>query len=415
MSQQDRPYEVGAKIKGTHAGGRLLRHRAFLERFRTHGSCLPHVRLKNKLAEGKPVKNKAAGRALIERKQRLSTMKYPPLKPRPPIAPKDYHRMNVATISTPLQEVTPEQMADLRDRIRAVTEVDKTYSQSRIAKEADVSTATLSQFLGGTYAGNQQNIARKLGQWLKAIEERAATGKLPEGPAWVATPTSERITTGLRYAQMAGDVVLIVGGAGLGKTKTIDRYSKSMPNVWHVELTPATGSVLQCLQEIALALGLRDLVNNAAFLQRAIFGRVRDTNGLLILDEAQHLNIQALDQVRAINDQTGIGLVLCGNERVYTQMSGGNRAPFLDRLHSRIGKKIVLKKATAADADAIIAAWGIDDGPCRDAIRQIASTPGALRVLNKVLRLAATYAKAKGRKICCDEIGAAARELGVMV
>ena len=76
-------------------------------------------------------------------------------------------------------------------------------------------------------------------------------------------------------------------------------------------------------------MGLRDLVNSAAYIQRAIFQKVRNTSGLLILDEAQHLTVQALDMVRAINDQTSIGLVLCGNDRVITQMTGGNRAPFL--------------------------------------------------------------------------------------
>lgn len=52
------------------------------------------------------------------------------------------------------------------------------------------------------------------------------------------------------------------------------------PNVWHVELTPATGGVLTCLQEIAAVMGLRDLVNSAAYIQRAIFQKVRNTSGL---------------------------------------------------------------------------------------------------------------------------------------
>lgn len=356
----------------------------------------------------------APGSALESRRNRLAGLKRPPLSVQPLSIPEVVHTMTVTPLPTAAEELNPEQLADLRERVRMIAQDDKTLSQARIAREADVSSATLSQFLGGTYAGNVQNVARKLKAWLSALEQRSATGQLPTGPEWVPTPTSERILAGLRYAQMAGDVVLIYGGAGLGKSKTIDRYGKTTPNVWHVELTPATGGVTGCLQEIALALGLRDMTNSAAYLQRAIFARIRGTNGLLVLDEAQHLNVQALDQVRAINDQTGIGLVLCGNERVYTQMSGGNRAPFLDRLYSRIGKKIQLKRATAADADAIIAAWGIEDSPCKDAIRQIAATPGALRVLNKVLRLASIYAKAKDRSIGCDEIRHAAHELGVL-
>ncbi|WDM66891.1 AAA family ATPase [Xanthomonas cucurbitae] len=402
----------------TQPGGRLAQRRAWLSDY-LQTSCPERYRSNVRIQTGVDQRSNPragkAGSALLKRQQMRADLARQPLRPRPYLLPKEMRQMSVTSLATATTELSPEQLADLRERVRIVAQDDPTYTQARIGREADISSATLSQFLGGTYAGNVQNVARKLLNWTKALDERTSAGRLPEGPEWVPTPTSEKILAGLRYAQMAGDVVLIVGGAGLGKSKTIQRYTKTAPNVWHVELTPATGSVMSCLQEIAIVLGLRDLTNSAAFLQRAIFQRVRDTNGLLVLDEAQHLSVPALDQVRAINDQTGVGLVLCGNERVYTQMSGGNRAPFLDRLYSRIGKKIVLKKATVADADAIIAAWGIDDSPCRDAIRQIAATPGALRVLNKVLRLAATYAKAQARSIGCNEIRHAAAELGVMV
>lgn len=321
--------------------------------------------------------------------------------------------MNFTAAPSAPEELSAEQLADLRERLRLIVDEDKTLSQARLAREADISSATLSQFLGGTYQGSQQNVARKLLGWLGVQEERNSAGKMPEGPDFVPTPTSAKIKSVLQYAHMAGDIALIVGGAGLGKTKMIQRYAAMTPNVWHVELTPATGSVLTCLQEIALAMGLRDLTNSAAFMQRAIFTKVRDTNGLLILDESQHLTVQALDQVRAINDQTGIGLVLCGNERVYQQMTGGNRAPYLDRLYSRVGKRLVLRKAAKGDADAIVQAWDIEDAKCREQIRHIAELPGALRVLNKVLRLAAVYAKANNKRLCCDSIGYAANELGI--
>lgn len=397
----------------------FMKRRAYLERLAKEGSCprryWTHARIQTGVDTRVNPRSTTPGASLTKRKNLLAKMKRQPLTPQQPYLPKETFPMNVTTLQTPqLDEITPEELSNLRDRIRAVAEEDKSYSQARIAREADLSTATLSQFLGGSYGGNLQNVGRKLTNWIKALDERNSTGQLPEGPEWVKTQTGDKIIAGLRYAQMAGDVVLICGGAGVGKTKAIDRYRKSNPNVWHVELTPATGSVLTCLQEIALAMGLRDLTNSSAYLQRAIFAKARGTNGLLVLDEAQHLSVPALDQVRAINDQTSIGLVLCGNERVYQQMSGGNRAAYLDRLYSRIGKKIVLKKATVADADAIIAAWGIEDTPCKEQIRSIAATPGALRVLNKVLRLAAIYAKANNRRICCDSIKYAAQELGVL-
>ena len=327
--------------------------------------------------------------------------------PPPPSAPM------TETTTHPV-EAQPLDQSTLRDRLRAISEDDKSYSQARIAREAGISSATFSQFLGGTYLGNNEKTARTLQAWLESYDARLRDGGLPEGPAWVDTPTSRKIISALSYAQLGGDIVGIYGGAGLGKTQSIKRYAQTHPNVFHVEMTPATSGVLGCLEEIAIAVGLRDYSRQAAFLHRAICGRLKNTHGLLVIDEAQHLGVLALDQIRSINDRCSVGMALVGNERVFSQMVGSNRAAYLDRVYSRIGKWVSLKKASHADADAIIAAWGVEDVRCRDRIREIAARPGALRVLTKVLRLAATYAQARNVAMCCDDIQAAWRELGGM-
>lgn len=372
----------------------------------------------------------APGSALLRRQARLSALKrpaYPPLKPRNvPLVHRFRHlqqdqqhhgepmsNATTAPNSSIPEEFTLEQMSDIRERVRMISETGNGYSQNRIAREAEMSSATLSQFLGDTYKGNLQNTAVKIAKWLNTYDAASSSESLPTAPAWVDTPTSKRIMGDLRYAQIAADLVLIVGAAGIGKSKTIVQYQATSPNVWHVELSAATGSLLAALEEIALKVGVRDYARSAAHLQRAIAERIRGTGGLLAIDEAQHLTVQAMDGIRWFNDKCGVGLVFMGNERVYTQMTGGNRAAYLDRLYSRVGKKTLIKRSAQGDADAIIKAWGIDDARCRDRIRDIAARPGALRVLNKVLRLAATYAQASRKAICCDAISQAAHELGV--
>jgi DNA transposition AAA+ family ATPase len=301
---------------------------------------------------------------------------------------------------------------DLREEVRALLEADQRLSQNAIAKESDVSAATISQWLSNAYAGNNQKVEGKVRAWLDAYRERQASGGLPQAPKWIETPSSLRVIAGLRYAQMAGDIVVIYGGAGTGKSSGIEQYARVSPRVFSVTVTPATSGVLAILEEIATAVGLRDWVRSSSGLQRAIVPRLKGTNGLLVLDEAQHLGILALDQVRALHDLAGIGIALVGNERVYTNMTGGNRAAYLDRLFSRIGKRIALKKTTEGDVDKIVEAWGIKDRECRRQIAEIATKPGALRVLTKVLRLAASYAQADSRSLCCDDVRAAWQELG---
>ncbi|MDP1696470.1 MAG: AAA family ATPase [Xanthomonadaceae bacterium] len=319
--------------------------------------------------------------------------------------------MNTATV-TPLR-ATDDEARDVRAQVRGLMQIDRTLSQARIAKESGLSTTVVSQWLSGTYPGDNAAVEAKLQRWIDTTQaQREHAARLPAAPDYVATPSSERVIAALTYAQVAGDIAVIYGGAGLGKTSAIRAYARRAPNVWHCTMTPASASVATALEEIAEAVGAGAATGGAAKLFRAVCKRADDSAGLLVIDEAQHLSIAALDQIRAIHDATGIGIALVGNESVYARLTGGNRAAYLDRLYSRIGKRIRLTKSTQADAVAILAAWDIDEKPCRAQLIDIASRPGGLRGLTKVLRLGSMYAAAEGRTLCCDDVRAAWRELG---
>ena len=74
-----------------------------------------------------------------------------------------------------------------------------------------------------------------------------------------------------------------------------------------------------------------------------IVQRLQGTKGLLILDEAQHLMLPALESLRSIYDTTECGLVLMGNEAVYSRLSGRRSAEFA-HLFSRVGSVLKLEK-----------------------------------------------------------------------
>lgn len=301
--------------------------------------------------------------------------------------------------------------AALRDQIRAAMQRDKRLSQAILAKESGVSATTLNQWLGGKYPGDNEGIDAKLRLWLEADQARRAAGSaMPVAPSYVSTPTSARILGALAYAQMAGDIAVAYGSAGVGKTSSILHYSQSSPNVWIATMDPSTAGVVTCLQEICDALGL-DTGGGARAMTKRIEKRVRDAHGLLAVDEAQHLSVAALDQIRSIHDATGVGVALIGNDGVFARMAGGRNAQQLDRLYSRVGKRLRLQQSTEADIVALIKAWGIDDSKCHATLIQIARGPGALRTLTKTLRLASMYAAAEGRTVCCEDVRAAATEL----
>lgn len=317
---------------------------------------------------------------------------------------------NVVPIAQP-DELDPT--PDLRLGLRELLSRDRAYNQMRIAREVGISATTLSQWMSGTYAGDNPGVEAKIRRWFDNVEAaRAAAGAMPAAPGFVETPSAARTLAALRYAQVAGDIAVVYGGAGMSKTTSIREYARRAPNVWHATMTPASAGVVTCLEEVAEAVNANGAAGGAARLHRAICRRVAETGGLLVIDEAQHLSVAALDQIRSIHDATAVGVALVGNESVYARMTGGNRAAYLDRLFSRIGKKVRLIRPTAEDVRALVTAWGVSDAKCGAALHDIASKPGALRGLTKTLRLASMHAAAEGRAVCCADVKTAWRELG---
>ena len=278
----------------------------------------------------------------------------------------------------PLLEPTPQLAARVREAIGA-----DGLSQARAAREIGISDSALSQWLAGAYAGDAAAVDAKVGPLARGASAERCIGPRPSGRAGVGGHAFRPGTAlaGLSYAQMAGCIGVVHGAAGTGKTRACRRYAADSPNVWIATMSPWTQTVHACLEQVALACGLRTVEFRSARIAAALVGRLRDTRGLLAVDEAQHLGTRALEGLRSLYDATGTGLALIGSDELYSRLTGGSRSDQFAQLFSRIGKRVRLPAATAADADALLAAWGIESGEARKAARLIARQPGGLRGL----------------------------------
>lgn len=301
---------------------------------------------------------------------------------------------------------------DLIAEVVALQARDSNLTQAEIARQSGVGASRLNQWLRGAYAGDRGKLETEIIRWIDSYQQRQLESKaLPAAPSWITTPSSERVLAALSYAQVAADIVLIYGGAGLGKTSATREYARINPQVHVATMSPAAAGVVPALEEVAESLGIK-ASGGAARIHRAVIRALSGSYGLLIVDEAQHLNTQALDQMRSIHDTAGVGVALVGNEQVYTAMTGGTRAAYLDRLYSRVGKRVHLAHATKGDVDALIAAWEFRGSGCRQLLHDIAAKPGGLRGLTKCLRLASMFAAGRDEAPNCDDIKAAWRDLG---
>ena len=128
----------------------------------------------------------------------------------------------------------------------------------------------------------------------------------------------------LRNTHILGGCAVITGDAGIGKTKTIQKYSKDN----RAETIVITASVYyhtakDVLYLLAEELGIND--TNMQRIKKGIFSRLHD-GMIIIVDEAQELTYQATDALRSIPDYfegkgETMGLVFVGNPFFYNKFN----------------------------------------------------------------------------------------------
>lgn len=285
-----------------------------------------------------------------------------------------------------LQPVPEAEQDRLRGEIDAILGAES-ISQNRLATELGVPAGTLSEWRGRKYRGNNAEVAAKVRRGLDTRRNRRqAAAVLPPKLHFVVTPTAAKIHDILAYAQFAPTMAVIAMGPGCGKTEAAAEYRRRNANVWAITAEPCLSGVYPMLSLLIEELGVPEKVQTR--YSRAIVERVKGTDGLIVVDEAQHLTSPALDQLRSLYDKAGIGVALMGNHAVYGRLEGEGRQMGFAMLFSRVGKSIKQAAPTAADALAILDAAEIDDGDARGLLRRIARKPGGLRGLAETIRMA---------------------------
>lgn len=281
---------------------------------------------------------------------------------------------------------TPDELTRLRAEATAYIERHQ-LTKKRFAEECDVPEGTFGPWLAATYAGNNDGPATKVFRFLESRKEQAQlAASIPATAPFQETPTAKRIWAGLEHAQVFEDLTVIGVGPGLGKTETIKQYRAMRPRVWVSTMAPSTRGVPNALVEVLGAMGDPDARGTPQALSRRVAAKATQ-GALLIIDEAQHLSQQAVDEFRSIHDRTGVGLVFSGDESVFSLFDGTRRSAFA-QFHSRIGFRVRQSRPLPGDAAMLAAAHGITDPAIIKLCVEIANKPGALRGVTKTLRLA---------------------------
>ena len=212
----------------------------------------------------------------------------------------------------------------------------------------------------------------------------------PTKPDYVETGICRTVLNAIKYSHIQGQVSVVYGDAGIGKTMAFRRYLEENSLAVGITISPTYSSITGVNELLAEQIGVRERV--ARRITKEIVLKLRDSGRVIIIDEAQHLTTRTLNHLRCISDESGVGICLIGNLEVYTRMKGSGKADFA-QLFSRIGmaKPIMTIDITRDDVNRIFGQYEIDEEPL-DMLYRICQTNYGLRgAVNVFVNTAAVF------------------------
>lgn len=225
----------------------------------------------------------------------------------------------------------------------------------------------------------------------------------PTLPEFVMTPTAQRIFDTLAAVHEQGQLGVVRGPAGLGKTTAIRRYARETRGVHVFTVSDMARSKRDVLAMLCDHYEVREHLSYR--IMRSLVQRLRDdmkeqsswgVGVLIIIDEAQHLTRDAASLLRSLSDASGAGFVFAGNRDVLRDRHRSGRSPLreaaiwtgeLEQVLSRMRGWCELERQDIEDVSAFLEACGVGRDR-RDLIAylaQWATKPGGIRNVQNLI------------------------------
>lgn len=250
--------------------------------------------------------------------------------------------------------------------------------QKEVANKLGVSIATVSLYLRGEYDGNVEELNIKVEQFLARQKDKVLEYKV--SAEFVPTFTARQIMATIQEAHIEGDMCAVYGASGLGKTQAVLQYAKENTGVILIETNMSyTAKVL--LQKISEKLNL----NNRGTLDQlfdGIVARLKGSERVIIIDEAENLPTRSLEFIRRIHDATKVGVALVGTERLLINLKG--RHNDLAQVYNRIWRASSLGNALPEKDLHLLTERALNTGEYNELFFK--HSQGNARRLNKLIR-----------------------------
>ena len=206
-------------------------------------------------------------------------------------------------------------------------------SDAGITRGINVSPSQISSYFGGTYKGNVAGLEKKLKAYMKTYNPSKPVKKTDI----FRTVNMIMAHDTLRHTQSARKTCIIYGVPGSGKTVMIKEFEKLHPEAI-VIYTSVNISTKNVLESICKKVGVQ---NGTPYMMEknlsAHFNLAKESNNIIIIDEAENMKTSTLETLRAIRDASNVPMAFVGTHALLGNLQ--SRGGSLLQLTSRIVRK----------------------------------------------------------------------------
>ncbi len=290
----------------------------------------------------------------------------------------------------------------IKDQLNEYLTAHPKVSMNKISKQIGYSAAALSQYLSGKYEAVDK-LEISVAAFL--IRQKEIDLMPKETIPFCFTLNAKQVFNVARMCHNEAEIGVIIGEAGLGKTRAIKEYALKNPDVILIEANVSYSNKV-FLRELHKKLGM-DSVGSMYDLFTDCSEKLKDSGRLIIVDEAENLQYKSLEMIRRIYDTAGIGVLLVGLPRLIRNLTG--KKGELKQLYSRVGFLTQLDNLTDTCAKMIINSIFPNLNGTSKVLIDLAK--GNARKLEKLMLRTNRIAKTTGKEISEATINNAAEML----
>lgn len=213
-------------------------------------------------------------------------------------------------------------------------------TQKEIAQAIGYSNTVINQFLQGKYTGDSSHIMERMVQYIR---------RLHNSKDLLQTKAAKAAFDFFDLVKNDNSLAVLLGDSGVGKTKISQSYAFTRERVAYCCAVQAMNS-REILISMANSILSTPPSGTVYECQLSIEQALRQRPRMIIVDQADLLNVKTLDIIRSIHDDGHCSMVLVGLPYLESLMKRGPRSrENLAYLYSRVGYMRFLPRPDRVD------------------------------------------------------------------